>query len=218
MRLTQSERMRRMDSENESVWVEAEAVTGPRLRHIYPTLLRAPIEVIVCPLGKAVNHGGILRAADSFRIERVTFQKEEDGATDFAGSRGAKKWQPYRWLPAIEAANEAKSGGRTLVSLTWTPDAISIFDFDWTFPLSIVAGSEWQGVPDEIVDMSDHVIAIPMFGATGSLNVAVATSIVLSQATMAYHRSNPSFIPARRESQKLLRLEGTDLVNVQDIV
>lgn len=194
-----------MDAENEAVWVDAEAAAGPRLRQVYPTLLRAPIEVIVCPLGKAVNHGGILRAADSFRIERVTFQKEEDGATDFAGSRGAKKWQPYRWLNAIEAAKEAKANSRTVVSLTWTPEAISIYDFEWTFPISIVAGSEWQGVPDEIVDLSDHVIAIPMFGATGSLNVAVASSIVLSQATMAYHRSNPEFIPAREESQHLLK-------------
>lgn len=207
MRLTQSERMRRMDAENEAVWEAAEVNTGPRLRHIYPTLLRAPIEVIVCPLGKAVNHGGILRAADSFRIERVTFQKEEDGATDFAGSRGAKKWQPYRWLNALDAAKEAKENGRTLVSLTWTTDAVSIYDFEWQFPLSIVAGSEWQGVQDEIVDMSDHVIAIPMFGATGSLNVAVATSIVLSQATMVFHRINPAFIPARAESQQLLGIE-----------
>ncbi len=207
-----------MDAENEAVWDQAEATSSPRLRHIYPSLLRAPIEVIVCPLGKAVNHGGILRAADSFRIERVTFQKEEDGATDFAGSRGARKWQPYSWLSALEAAQQAKEAGRTLVSLTWTPEAVSIFDFNWTFPLSIVAGSEWQGVPDEIVEMSDHVIAIPMFGATGSLNVAVATSIVLSQASMAYHRANPEFIPARPESQQLLGIDNASLVNVEDVV
>ena len=54
-------------------------------------LPRMPIEIIACPLGKAVNHGGLLRMAEAFRLEMVTFSFEEDKGNDFSGHRSQQK-------------------------------------------------------------------------------------------------------------------------------
>ena len=44
---------------------------------------------------------------------------------------------------------------------------------------ALVMGNEGNGVHDEILDMCDHYIYIPMKNNVESLNVAVATSIIL---------------------------------------
>ena len=42
----------------------------------------------------------------------------------------------------------------------------------------LLLGHEGAGVPDEVVDLADEVVSIPMVGVGVSLNVAVAGSLV----------------------------------------
>ena len=46
-------------------------------------------------------------------------------------------------------------------------------------PTVVVLGHEHQGIPDEVWDLLDEVVEIPMVGRGASLNVAVAGSLVL---------------------------------------
>jgi TrmH family RNA methyltransferase len=45
-----------------------------------------------------------------------------------------------------------------------------------------VLGSEAHGVPDAVVALLDTVVRIPMSGASESLNVAVAASVLMFEA------------------------------------
>jgi TrmH family RNA methyltransferase len=49
-------------------------------------------------------------------------------------------------------------------------------------PVALVLGSEAHGVPDAVAARLDGTITIPMAGATESLNVAVAASILIFEA------------------------------------
>lgn len=49
-------------------------------------------------------------------------------------------------------------------------------------PTAIVMGSEEDGVRNEIIRMADHLAKIPMYGDIESLNVSVATGIILYEA------------------------------------
>jgi len=60
--------------------------------------------------------------------------------------------------------------------------AISFRDIDYTKPTLLVMGNEKEGVSDEIVDLADEVIMIPMQGMVQSLNVSVATGLILYEA------------------------------------
>lgn len=46
-------------------------------------------------------------------------------------------------------------------------------------PTLVLLGHEHHGVPEEIVDLADECVEIPMCGVGASLNVAVAGSLVL---------------------------------------
>lgn len=205
MRLGYKERQRRQSAEGREVWDAAEQGLEPSLREYYAEIPRAPIRIIGCAMAKAVNHGGILRSAEAFRIEHVSLEQEPDAATDFSGHRGALKWQPYNWQTPIEAVVKAKADGYTIYALTLEQDAISIDKVDWQFPCAIVLGSEKSGIPAEVLAQTDQTIAIPMYGAITSLNVATAAAICLHSAVGAYHRANPEFVPIRPESAALLK-------------
>lgn len=57
-----------------------------------------------------------------------------------------------------------------------------IYKPDYTVPTAIVMGSEEDGVRNEIIRMADHLAKIPMYGEIESLNVSVATGIILYEA------------------------------------
>ena len=57
-----------------------------------------------------------------------------------------------------------------------------VFDFDFTRPTLLLAGSEGAGLSAAWRELSDVVVRIPMAGAASSLNVASATTAVLYEA------------------------------------
>ncbi len=54
-----------------------------------------------------------------------------------------------------------------------------IHEMDLTKNIAIVIGNEANGVSDEMINISDGLIKIPMYGKAESLNAAVATSVAM---------------------------------------
>ena len=57
-----------------------------------------------------------------------------------------------------------------------------IYDLDFQQKLIVVIGNEAQGVSQEIIELADTKVKIPMLGKAESLNAAVAASIVAYEA------------------------------------
>jgi len=55
----------------------------------------------------------------------------------------------------------------------------SIYNTDYTTPTAIIIGSEEDGVSPEFLKMCDARAKIPMNGKIASLNVSVATGVIL---------------------------------------
>ena len=60
--------------------------------------------------------------------------------------------------------------------------SVAIYETDLNMPLAIIMGSEERGVSSTTKKLSDDLASIPMKGAIASLNVSVATGIVLFEA------------------------------------
>lgn len=194
-----------MEGTLEEAWERArQTADDPGLRDRYAALPRAPIRLIASPLSKDVNQGGLLRLAEAFRIERVDLSPEEDGAVDMAGSLGTKPRQPYRWVEVPQAVREANAEGYQTVALTLSPRAVPFETFPWRYPLAIVIGAELAGLPEEIERDCQNAVAIPLYGMIQSLNVTVATGIVLQRAHAQYVKEHPEFEPAREASRRLV--------------
>lgn len=69
--------------------------------------------------------------------------------------------------------------GYQIVALEQTAKSIDYVSASYKAPVALVVGNESFGVSNDIIDVSDTAIELPMYGVNKSLNVVVATGIAL---------------------------------------
>ena len=79
------------------------------------------------------------------------------------------------------AAYYLKQSGFKLVAATEKTDNL-IYDVDMTGPCAIIMGSEGKGISQSMLDLADAKVAIPMAGEITSLNVSVASAVLMYEA------------------------------------
>ena len=79
------------------------------------------------------------------------------------------------------AAYYLRQNGFKLVACTEKTDGL-IYDVDMNCPIAIVMGSEGKGISHSMLELCDEKAAIPMVGEITSLNVSVASSVILYEA------------------------------------
>lgn len=75
---------------------------------------------------------------------------------------------------------EARKGARRVAVTASAPQSYTEFSFEPTDVL--IMGQESSGFPSDILDDCDETVAIPMVPGRRSLNLAIAASIVTSEA------------------------------------
>ena len=141
-----------------------------------------PISVLVENVRSVHNVGSIFRTADSMGAEKIFLSgytckpPRKDLAKTALGAELAVDWEHSE--DQISLAKKIKNNNIKLVLLEHTEYSKSIYEFDWDFPSCIVLGNEVSGVSEEIIDLCDVHLEIPMRGIKQSLNVAVAAGII----------------------------------------
>jgi 23S rRNA (guanosine2251-2'-O)-methyltransferase len=79
------------------------------------------------------------------------------------------------------AAYYLKQSGFKLIAATEKTDNL-IYDVDMTGPCAIIMGSEGKGISQSMLELADDRCAIPMAGEITSLNVSVASAILMYEA------------------------------------
>jgi TrmH family RNA methyltransferase len=65
----------------------------------------------------------------------------------------------------------------------------SYWDAEYPQPLVLLMGAEAQGLPSDFLATMTHTVRIPMHGAADSLNLAVATGLILYEIKRRYKNS-----------------------------
>ncbi len=82
----------------------------------------------------------------------------------------------------ISDLEKLKSDGYKIISGALNGNTVDYSLADYSGKTVIVAGNEANGVSDEILGMSDLCVKIPIWGKAESLNVGVASAILLYEA------------------------------------
>ncbi len=116
---------------------------------------------------------------------------------------GAHKWVLLEKVnDKVEVLEELKKKGFQIVSTYLSEKSIDFRSVDYTKPTVIVVGNEISGVSEEIVDISDYQIIIPMYGMVQSLNVSVATGVILYEAQRQREKAGLYDKPSLSEEEK----------------
>lgn len=95
-----------------------------------------------------------------------------------------KSLQTLRWSQIADVAEcikTYKQKGYTIYGLEQCHGSQSLHDIAFQFPALLILGEEVQGIEDSLLAFCDHMVEIPMYGSAHSLNVSVASGVVLYQ-------------------------------------
>lgn len=145
---------------------------------------RLPIYVLLDNIRSLYNVGSIFRTSDGAFIEKIfltgftPYPPRPEIDKTALGATKTIPWEYYR--DPMEIILKLKAEGIKIVSLEHTDRSIPYYNYDpANYPLCLVIGNEIKGIRDEILEVTDIAIEIPMYGVKQSLNVSVAYGIAL---------------------------------------
>ncbi len=131
------------------------------------------------------NVSAIFRTCDAVGIPKVNlvYNFESFPRIGKKSSASAFKWVDKEKYKTIEECySNLKEDGFKIFASSLTENSKNLYDLDLTQKVAIVVGNEHRGVSDTSVKLADEVFLIPQFGMVQSLNVSVATAVILYEA------------------------------------
>jgi tRNA (guanosine-2'-O-)-methyltransferase len=142
------------------------------------------LTVLMERVHKPHNFSAILRNCDAVGVLEAHAVPPEGGLplhSDTAA--GSDKWIAVHRHEGIRTAADHLHGrGFQILAAHPDPDATDYREVDFTRPTAVMMGSELDGLSDEGARVADRLVVIPMAGMVLSLNVSVATAILLFEA------------------------------------
>lgn len=143
-----------------------------------------PLILILDEIEDPHNFGAIIRSADAFSVDGIIIKNRNQAPVTMTVSKvstGAIEYVKIAQVSnLVTAINRLKDNGFWIYSADGSAkDEFQKIKYDG--PVALVVGSEGRGISRLVLDNSDFIIKIPMSGHVNSLNVSVATGILLSQ-------------------------------------
>ena len=139
------------------------------------------------------NLGAIIRSADCFGVNAIILPKNNSASIDNPVVAKASSGAIHNL--AIIVVNNISQTLETLkqhdfwiAGTALAPNSINLFEFKCSGKMAWVMGNEGAGMRRLVTEHCDYLVTIPMQGQTESLNVSVATGIILAYANFMHNK------------------------------
>ncbi|WP_018476982.1 23S rRNA (guanosine(2251)-2'-O)-methyltransferase RlmB [Pontibacter roseus] len=148
---------------------------------------KSPLLLILDRITDVRNFGSIARNAECMGVDAIVIPSRggaQINADAIKTSAGALHLVPVCREPNLKnTLDYLKDYGVQLVACTEkTEHNLTDNTVDFVGPTAIIMGSEEDGISPEYLKRADAKLRIPLLGQIGSLNVSVATGIILYEA------------------------------------
>ena len=144
---------------------------------------RKPIYIIADNIRSMHNVGSIFRSSDAVCVKKLYLcgitpypPRKEITKTALDAERSVP-WEYHE--DVLDVIKYLKSENIPLIALEHITSSHDFQEFNYPFPLALIVGNETDGISEYILPYIDHAVEIPMSGIKQSLNVSVATGIIL---------------------------------------
>lgn len=183
------EKINRLTKKNhQGVFAFISPIEFHKIEDIIPSIYESGKDPLILVLDRITdirNFGAIARTAECLGVDTILIPEQNAAAINadaIKTSAGAlyKIIVCRTWNLKI-ALQFMKDSGIQLIACTEKTNN-NIYQLDYKSPTAIIIGSEEDGISSEILKLSNAKVKIPMYGKISSLNVSVATGIVLYEA------------------------------------
>jgi 23S rRNA (guanosine2251-2'-O)-methyltransferase len=188
------EKLNRITRKNhQGVIAFVSAVEYASIETVIPTLFeegKNPLIVLLDGITDVRNFGSIARTCDCAGVDAVIIPSHGSvtvNADAVKTSAGAlHTLHVCREKNITETLKLLKESGIRIVCAT-EKGKMNYTQANYTEPVCIVMGAEDTGIPHEHLALCDDWVSIPQFGNIESLNVSVATGVILYEAVRQRH-------------------------------
>jgi 23S rRNA (guanosine2251-2'-O)-methyltransferase len=181
-----SERLNRLTRRNhQGVIAFISAIRYTRLEDLIPTVYetgKAPFIVLLDGLTDVRNFGAVARTCECAGVDALVIPSKGSvsvNADAIQTSAGALHLLPVcKEKNLTQTIRFLQASGLTVVAAS--EKAADLYTtVAYTTPIALVMGAEDRGISPENLRLCNHIVKIPQFGSINSLNVSVATSILI---------------------------------------
>ncbi|MDR3163742.1 MAG: 23S rRNA (guanosine(2251)-2'-O)-methyltransferase RlmB [Mycoplasmataceae bacterium] len=141
--------------------------------------------LVVDSIQDAHNFGAILRTCDAFKVDIVIYKKDNQvPINDFVAKASMGAINNLTLCPVINLSQTLellKQNGYWLYASGLNTGAINYATVAFDKHTVLIIGNENKGVATNLLKCADFIVQIPMHGKVQSLNVSVATGILLAK-------------------------------------
>lgn len=141
-----------------------------------------PLLLILDSIQDTHNVGAILRSADCSGVDGIIVTKHNSAPineTVVKTSAGASEHVKIAQVNNLaQTIDELKQNGFWIVG-SYLEGAKDYTKVDYKMPIAVIVGNEEKGIRKLTADKCDYLVRIPMKGKIQSLNVSVATGVLL---------------------------------------
>ena len=190
------EKLDRMTRQNhQGVIAMISEITYQKIESILPTAYeqgKVPLVLVLDHITDVRNLGAIARTAECSGVDAILIpekgsaQVNQDAVKTSAGA--LYKIPVCRYHSAKESITFLKNSGLKIIAASENANE-DYYEADMKHPLAVILGSEESGISAELLRMADELIRIPILGEIQSLNVSVATGIILYEVLRQRRKS-----------------------------
>lgn len=161
-------------------------MNAQRFARIRQMLAARQHDLTVCmeQVHKPHNVSAVIRTADAVGVHEVhAVWPGNRMRTMVSSAAGSNSWVQVKTHRTIsDAVGELKQQGMQILATHLSDKAVDFREIDYTRPTCILMGQEKTGITQQALDLADQDIIIPMIGMVQSLNVSVASALILYEA------------------------------------
>ena len=141
-----------------------------------------PVILILDRITDTRNFGAITRVAEAAGVDAIIIPEKESAlitSESVKSSAGALNYMPICKLKSLKnITQDLKDSGLKIISCTEKGEE-DIYSIKYKGPVCIILGSEKDGISQNLLDISDVSVKIPMLGRIDSLNVSTSSAVIL---------------------------------------
>jgi len=156
------------------------------------------LQIVVEDLYQAHNASAVLRSCDCFGVQYVHFIENKNTmkvSSDIA--LGAEGWVSIKKHNGAENNTRAglqklKDEGFRIIATTPHKNDVTIDQLPVDKKMVLVFGTEKEGISEDVMEMADEFVKIPMYGFTESFNISVSAALCMYELTTRIRETVPN--------------------------
>lgn len=157
------------------------------------------LTVVLEDVYQSHNFSAVLRSADIFGIQNIHFiENRNKYKISEDVSMGSTQWLTLNRYQKFEnntreCITQLRNKGYRIVATSLNERSVTLDQLKVDKPIALIFGTELTGISEDVQDMADEFVYLPMFGFTESFNISVCAALCMHELSTKIRSQVPDY-------------------------